>query len=99
MDRTDRINEPDARIEWWELEQEPFPLVPATSTILDAMRELVECIETGGTPSSPGEDGVASLEMVMGVYESQRQGNHPITFPLANRDSVLYRLRDEGYYS
>ena len=99
VDRTDRINEPDARIEWWELEQEPFPLVPATSTILDAMRELVECIETGGTPSSPGEDGVASLEMVMGVYESQRQGNHPITFPLANRDSVLYRLRDEGYYS
>jgi hypothetical protein len=61
--------------------------------------ELVQCIENGGTPSSSGEDGVASLEMVMGVYESQRQGNKPVTFPLADRSSALYRLRAEGYYS
>lgn len=99
VDRTDRINEPDSRIEWWELKQEPFPSVPATSTVLDAVRELVQCIETGATPSSPGEDGIASLEMVMGVYESQRQGNQPMTFPLADRDSALYRLRNMGYYA
>ena len=97
VDRTDRINELDARIEWWELETQAFPDVPATSTIGDAMAELVTCIETGATPSSPGEDGVASLEMVMGVYESQRQGK-PVRFPVAQRDSSLYRLRGEGYY-
>jgi UDP-N-acetylglucosamine 3-dehydrogenase len=97
VDRTDRINEPDSRIEWWELESRDFPPVPATSTIRDAIAELVQCIETGATPSSPGEDGVASLEMVMAVYESQRR-HKPITFPLADRYSALYRLREEGYY-
>ncbi len=99
VDRTDRINEPDPRIEWWELETDPFPSVPATSTIRDAVAELVQCIETGATPSSPGEDGIASLEMVMGVYESQRQANKPVTLPLADRTSTLYRLRAEGYYT
>jgi predicted dehydrogenase len=98
VDRTDRINEPDARIEWWELETMPFPPVPTTSTIGDAVAELVRCMESGATPSSPGEDGVASLEMVMAVYESQRQGQ-PVTLPLPARDSSLYRLRAEGYYA
>jgi predicted dehydrogenase len=99
VDRTDRINEPDARIEWFALEPEPFPAVDKTSSSLDAVRELVQCMETGARPSSPGEDGVASLEMVMGIYESQRQGNRPVIFPLVERDSVLYRLRAEGYFA
>lgn len=98
VDRTDRINEPNPQIEWWELEPEPFPPVPAASSILEAVRELVQCMETGATPSSPGEDGVASLEMVMGIYESQRRSNQPVTFPLADRRSALYRLREEGHF-
>ena len=98
VDRTDRINEPNPQSEWWQLEPEPFPAVPANSTILDAVRELVHCMETGDKPSSPGEDGIASLEMVMAIYESQRQGNQPVTFPLLARDSQLYKLRDEGYF-
>jgi hypothetical protein len=65
---------------------------------LEAVRELVHCMETGATPSSPGEDGIASLEMVMAIYESQRRGNQPVTFPLAERESVLYRLREEGHF-
>ena len=98
VDRTDRINEQDPRIEWWELETNDFPSVPTTSSIGDAVAQLVQCIETGATPNSPGEDGIASLEMVMGVYESQRQGK-PVIFPLVDRDSTLYRLRAEGYYA
>lgn len=98
VDRTDRINEPNPQIEWWQLEPESFPAVPATSSILEAVRELVHCMETGAIPSSPGEDGVASLEMVMAVYESQRQGNRPVPFPLVDRSSVLYRLREEGHF-
>ncbi len=98
VDRTDRINEPNPQIEWWSLEPEPFPPVTATSSILEAVRELVHCMETGATPSSPGEDGIASLEMVMAIYESQRRGNQPVTFPLAERESGLYRLREEGHF-
>lgn len=102
VDRTDRINEPNPQIEWWQLEPEPFPAVPAGSSILAAVQELVDCMEaapTGGpTPSSTGEDGIASLEMVMAIYESQRRGNQPVTFPLAERASVLYQLRAEGHF-
>ena len=63
-----------------------------------AVEELVHCIENGGEPSSNGEDGVASLEMVMAIYESQRQGNCPVELPLADRASQLYMLRDEGQF-
>jgi predicted dehydrogenase len=98
VDRTDRINEPDSRIEWYALEPEPFPAVAQQSSILAAVRELVDCLASGATPSSPGEDGVASLEMVMGVYESQRQGNCAVTLPLTDRESILYRLRGDGHF-
>lgn len=98
VDRTDRINEPNPSIEWWQLEPQPFPAVPETSSILEAVRELVHCMETGATPSSTGEDGIASLEMVMGIYEAQRWGQQKITFPLVDRSSVLYRLREEGHF-
>jgi len=99
FDATDRLNEPDPRIEWYSLTPEPFPDVAEVSSIAAAMVELIDCIETGGTPSSTGEDGVASLEMVMAIYESQRQGNVPVTLPLTARDSALYRLREEGYFA
>lgn len=98
VDRTDRINEPDARIEWYALEPEPFPPVAQQSSILAAVGELVHCMETGATPSSPGEDGVASLEMVMGVYESQRRGNSTVALPLTDRESILYHLRADGHF-
>ena len=98
VDCTDRINEPTSQIEWFQLEPEPFPAQPTTSTVLEAVRELVHCMQTGDTPSSPGEDGIASLEMVMAIYESQRQRNQPVNFPLVDRSSVLYRLRDEGHF-
>ncbi len=98
-DQTDHLNEPDPRIEWYALTPEPFPAMPEVSSIGAAMAELVACIETGATPSSTGEDGVASLEMVMAIYESQLQGNVPVTLPLPRRDSALYRLREQGHFS
>lgn len=102
VDRTDRLNEPDPRIEWYSLTPEPFPDVPEVSSIQAAMEELVACLDAPAnqrpTPRSTGEDGVASLEMVMAIYESQRRGNTLVDLPLAERDSVLYRLRDEGHF-
>ena len=98
VDTTDRLNEPDPRIEWYTLEQQPFPATKEASSIHLAVEELVHCMESGGEPSSNGEDGVASLEMVMGIYESQRMGNRPVELPLADRASQLYMLRDEGHF-
>ena len=80
------------------LNSKPFPAIKETSSIQLAVEELVRCIEDGGEPSSNGEDGVASLEMVMAIYESQRQGNRPVELPLADRSSQLYMLREEGHF-
>ena len=99
VDRTDRLNEPDPRIEWYSLVPEPFPEVAEASSIAAAMAELVDCIETDKRPRSTGEDGVASLEMVMAIYESQLQGNVPVALPLSQRDSALYRLRTAGHFA
>lgn len=98
VDHTDHINEPDPRIEWYSLEPTPAPALPEASSILEAVRDLVSCMKNGGAPRSPGEDGVASLEMVMAIYESQRRGNTLVTFPLNERSSQLYRLRAEGHF-
>lgn len=88
--------EPDPLIEWWVLTPQPFPEFPKGNPLLDAMTELVHCLETGATPSSTGEDGVASVEMCMAVYESELRGNTRVTLPLANRESQLYALRAAG---
>jgi predicted dehydrogenase len=93
---TDHQREADAEIDWWSLEERPFPPHPEANALLNAVQELVHCMETGERPSSTGEDGVASVEMVMAIYESQLQGNKPVTLPLAQRDSALYRLRAAG---
>ena len=90
--------EPDSQIEWCELRPLPFPETPRRRPLLDAFAELVACLEHGGTPRSAGEDGVASLEMVLAIYESQLAGNCPVTMPLENRESALYALRETGHF-
>jgi predicted dehydrogenase len=98
IERTNRLNEPDPRIEWYMLEPRPFPETPEVSSIQLAIEELVACIDNGSEPSSTGEDGVASLEMVMAIYESQRLGNCPVSLPLGERSSQLAMLRDAGHF-
>lgn len=91
------LKEPDPRTEWWAIEEVPFPALPPAPSILWAAEDLIRCMETGKRPNSTGEDGVASLEMCMGIYESQLRGNTRVDFPLASRDSQLYRLRALGH--
>ena len=50
----------------------------------------------GQVPSSSGQDGRAALEIIMAIYESQRQGNIPISLPLTGGPSSLQLLREEG---
>jgi predicted dehydrogenase len=61
-----------------------------------AIKDLVECIETGRESESSGRDGRRSIEMIMGMYESARQGNVRIDFPVTLRESGLERMIAEG---
>ena len=56
-----------------------------------AIADLFRCMESGERPVSSLEDGVAAIEMIMAVYESQRV-NGPVAFPLQNRRHPLEML-------
>ncbi len=90
--------ESNPEFEWKNLRRQPFPPVPQLSPIQEAAREMIECLDTGKKPSSDGHDGRAALEIIMAIYESQRQGNRPVTLPLPGAPSSLHRLREEGYF-
>ena len=49
-------------------------------------RELMECIESGGTPTSSGEDGMKALEMVVGFHLSSQAGGSPVALPIPEAD-------------
>ena len=53
--------------------------------------ELIQSIETGEEHPSSGYQGRAALELIMAIYESQKQGKK-VQLPLANREHPLKTL-------
>ena len=53
--------------------------------------ELIRCIEGSGEHPSSGYQGRAALELIMAIYESQRQGRK-VSLPLASREHPLKNL-------
>ena len=64
------------------LGEEAHPPVPASSRLGGAYRSFVESIAAGTTPSVSGEEGRATLEVILGAYESIKTGGW-VTLPLA----------------
>lgn len=56
--------------------------------------DLIRAIETDTQPKGSMYDGRAALEMILAVYESQRQGA-PVPLPLKNREHPLQKLKTE----
>jgi predicted dehydrogenase len=90
------VYERDPTFDWQHLAPGAFPETPPTSSIQEAAKEMVLCLDTGKAPSSSGRDGRAALEIVMAIYESQRRGNVPIALPLPGGPSLLHQMREEG---
>jgi predicted dehydrogenase len=65
-----------------------FPPAPTASKSawVAAVEELVECVHTGRESTSSGEDGLAALEAIKGVYRSGRHGGTRVTLPLVEDD-------------
>jgi predicted dehydrogenase len=81
--------------EWQVLETEPLPQIPSQQPFAIAARELVDAFEGHATISSTGEDGRASMEIIMAIYGSQRRGNAPVHLPLPSGPSSLLLLARE----
>ncbi|MBN2295999.1 MAG: Gfo/Idh/MocA family oxidoreductase, partial [Pirellulales bacterium] len=56
-----------------------------------AVRDLIAAIEADRKPKSSIEDARVATEMIVAVFESQRQGT-PVFFPLKNRENPLSML-------
>jgi predicted dehydrogenase len=56
---------------------------------LRALRDLVECVDTGREPRCRGEDGRAVLEIALALRESHRQDGRRIRLPLADRSLAI----------
>ncbi len=72
----------------------PWPQRSLNSCVAE-IRDLIQCVETGGQPRCSGEDGRAALEIIMAIYESERTGG-PVQLPLINRQSPLAQMNREG---
>jgi len=84
---------------WWTLAEDELPPPAWEGTpILNAARDLVSCIESGREPRSSGQDGRAALEVIMALYQSQRQGTTRVELPFADPRPMLEVMRDEGRY-
>ncbi len=77
------------------VEWEPVPTQRDNATI-NAVTDLVDCIENDRESISSGRQGRAALEMIMAVYESQRRGLARVDFPLAIRDNPFGDMLDRG---
>jgi predicted dehydrogenase len=52
---------------------------------VNAVYDIVNCIETGKKPECSGEDGVAALETALALRESHRRGGCRVNVPLEDR--------------
>ena len=55
-------------------------------------KELIAAIRENRQPNGSIYDGRAAVEMIVAIFESQRQGK-PVALPLANRQNPLTMLQ------
>ena len=76
----------EASTNWPELCRYYFPRPQRIeSSGVRAVRDLVQCIETGKEPECSGEEGVHDLEVAVALRESHRQGGRRVDLPIADR--------------
>ncbi len=73
------------------LDEVPFPDVPRESGSLNAIKDLVEAIDTGRESKGPIDVAARSQEMLMGIVESHRLGGRRVALPMENRALTISR--------
>jgi predicted dehydrogenase len=56
---------------------------------VNAVYDLMDCIETGKKPACAGEDGLKALEAAVALRESHRAGGTRVPLPLADRSLLI----------
>ena len=91
-------SEPDSGFQWRQLSASPVAPPADASSYSVALDELLDALEGKAELRSDGRVGRRSLEMIMAVYQSQLQGNRPVSFPVTLVDSGVQALRAAGQF-
>ncbi len=92
------LSEPDSGFEWSRLQETEVEHPAPASTYVEALGELVDALEGKAKLRNDGSTGRRSLEMVSAVYQSQLEGNRPVSFPVGLTTSGVEALRKEGQF-
>jgi UDP-N-acetyl-2-amino-2-deoxyglucuronate dehydrogenase len=80
----------DETSEFGLLSRRHLPLnYPVGNPMLNAIDDLIVCMEEGGTPKSNGESGRDAFELIAAIYQSHRQHRAFVTLPLEDRGLVI----------
>jgi predicted dehydrogenase len=79
-----------AVIERWSGGMRELKPAPTSHSSVDrAVEEIVQCLKRGGSPSSTGEDGLAAMEVIIGLHVSHRLRGQWVELPIRGRDRDL----------
>ena len=67
----------------------------AADSIARMYRRVAEAIESGTDPPSSGVDARTAFEMILGIYQSHREGGRRVELPLSDRRHPLEAWQDE----
>ncbi len=65
------------------------PPVRRNSGGVNAVYDLIHCIESGDDPRCSGADAREALEIAIAIRESERRGNQPVDLPIADRSQQI----------
>jgi len=76
-----RFEESDRYSGYKELKRQPSPVIMSgESRLVLAIKDIIQCIETGAKPLCSGEDGLKSLEIASALCRSAKNNNKKIRF-------------------
>lgn len=93
------VYEADTGFQWYSLAESDLEHPTPNSTYSFALDELADALEGKCGLRSDGDTGRRSLEMVMGLYQSQLNNNQPVYFPVDMNPSGVQLLRDRGSFT
>jgi len=80
----------EALIEQWDGQTRAISPPPDGPSSMElAVRDIVKCLTDGGRPACTGEDGLAALEIIIGIHVSDRLRGQWVDLPISGSDREL----------
>ena len=80
----------DESSEFGHLARRHLPVsYPVGNPMLNALDDILQCLEEGAQPQSSGDDGRQAFEMITAIHLSHRKNRAFVEFPLGERKLLI----------